>query len=443
MRKLVAGMLAATAPAWAAYQYYVNDSLRAIDPVAWSASGQLSPGAAGMAVPDANGGSLISRVPIPGGGSEAEVAMTVTLSASGGTYTAFLQASPDARTGNANAGSYLAFEMQNPQFDAARNCGANFVLLQSVAGKSSLLAAFPHSCRNGMVMRMAVHGGTVLIWPDQADAMEFQIGASGAGQPGIGAYGAPAGNAIAQVRLGAIDRTAPSAVDSHKLAASVFRTRVELKWAAAADDANGIGLAGYWIYRDGIYLGRTANLYFADEAVAAGEQHAYLVRALDGHFNFAAGSAITVTTPNPQLTPITTPLPTTTPPTRIGTKGPEPRATAGTPQADSGGGLDPRRTGVRALGSYWGGGGENIDAISGNLNFTIALFSPQTRNGNKTTFALSYNSQIWRQDGGGITLLGQDTGYCDLNHKMAVLNHKVAGDSETNDRRRTSRTLDR
>ncbi|HTX54656.1 MAG TPA: hypothetical protein VMD08_14705, partial [Candidatus Baltobacteraceae bacterium] len=95
----------------------------------------------------------------------------------------------------------------------------------------------------------------------------------------------------------------------------------------------------------------------------------------------------------------------------IGTKGPEPRAMAGTPQADSGGGLDPRRTGVRALGSYWGGGGENIDAISGNLNFTIALFSPQTRNGNKTTFALSYNSQIWRQDGGGITLLGQDTGY--------------------------------
>ncbi len=85
--------------------------------------------------------------------------------------------------------------------------------------------------------------------------------------------------------------------------------------------------------------------------------------------------------------------------------------TVGTPQADSGGGLDPRRIGVRALGSYWGGGGENIDAVSGNLNLTIPLLKPTSRNGTTIPIALSYNSQIWRKDSTGVTFLGQDTGF--------------------------------
>jgi hypothetical protein len=113
--------LAAT-PAWGAgYQYYINDTLSSLNAQAWSSSGQLSPGSAGLVATDANGGSLISRVPIPGGGSEAEVALTIALNASGGTYTAFLQASPDARTGSAQSGSYLAFEMQNPSSTPTRS----------------------------------------------------------------------------------------------------------------------------------------------------------------------------------------------------------------------------------------------------------------------------------------------------------------------------------
>ena len=137
-------------------------SLQSINAAAWSSTGQLSPGTAGLGASASNGGSLISHVPIPGGGSDAEVAITISLNASGGVYTAFLQASPDARTGSSGSGSYLAFEMQNPQFDAENKiCSANFVLLQSVAGKVSVLAAFSHSCRNGMRMRMAVHSGVV------------------------------------------------------------------------------------------------------------------------------------------------------------------------------------------------------------------------------------------------------------------------------------------
>ena len=45
------------------------------------------------------------------------------------------------------------------------------------------------------------------------------------------------------------------------------------------------------------------------------------------------------------------------------------------------------RTGVRAAGSYWGAGGENIDMVSGNLNFTVGLLNPTNRSGAKTTIA--------------------------------------------------------
>ena len=243
------------------------------------------------------------------------MALTIALNSSGGVYTAFLQASPDARTGSASAGSYLAFEMQNPQFDATNKmCSANSLVLQSVAGKVSLMAAFSHSCRNGMQMRMAVHGGVLLVWPDQPQAMEFYLGANGTGQPGVGAYGAPSANSISLVQLGAIDRTPPSAVDASQLTASVFRTRVELRWAPAVEDASGIGVAGYWVYRDGLYLLRTSKTYCMDETVLPGETHSYSVIALDGHLNFAPPGSITITTPTQQLTALTATIPATPPP---------------------------------------------------------------------------------------------------------------------------------
>ena len=61
---------------------------------------------------------------------------------------------------------------------------------------------------------------------------------------------------------------------------------------------------------------------------------------------------------------------------------------------------DARGVGVRGDGSYWGGGGEQIDMRTGNLNFTIPLLNAQSRNGG-VTFALNYNSQNWRYDASG------------------------------------------
>jgi RHS repeat-associated protein len=83
----------------------------------------------------------------------------------------------------------------------------------------------------------------------------------------------------------------------------------------------------------------------------------------------------------------------------------------GTPGADSGNGMDPRRIGVRPLGSYWGAAGEDIDTTSGNLNFSIPLLKVLSRGGWSVAFALSYNSQIWRKDAAGTWWLGYDSGY--------------------------------
>ncbi len=67
--------------------------------------------------------------------------------------------------------------------------------------------------------------------------------------------------------------------------------------------------------------------------------------------------------------------------------------------------------GARPTGNYWGGGGEQINMLSRNLNFTTPLIKPQGRGGWGVGFNLSYNSQNWRKDPGAIRQLGRDVGY--------------------------------
>ncbi|MDQ2901330.1 MAG: hypothetical protein M3Y07_16265 [Acidobacteriota bacterium] len=45
------------------------------------------------------------------------------------------------------------------------------------------------------------------------------------------------------------------------------------------------------------------------------------------------------------------------------------------------GSIDQRRVGVRLTGAYWGAGGEQMDVLSENLNFTMPLFKAQARGG--------------------------------------------------------------
>jgi hypothetical protein len=287
-------------PLWAAQSYYLTDNMTTIDSSRWTTVGKLAPGTSGLAAPDAAGGSLISRLPVPDGSAEAEVRMTLRLTASGGTYTEFLQATSDSRTGGAGGGTHLAFEMQNPQIDSQGHCVATFLVLQSVAGVTTLLSSFPHSCRDGMVMRMAVHGGVALLWPDETAPLELAVAASGAGSPGIGAYGTPTGNSISEVQLGVIHRTALPAIDKQKIGVSVFRNRIDVQWPAVVDDPAGVGLASYWIARDGQYFMRTTATMFQDLAVKPGETHTYSIAVVDQHYNFSPPVTFTATAPLPQ-----------------------------------------------------------------------------------------------------------------------------------------------
>src|SRR5262249_21766927 len=149
-----------------------------------------------------------------------------------------------------------------------------FVLLQSVAGTASVITTFQHSCRNGMVMRFALHGNLALLWPDETVPVEFTVTPAGVGQPGIGMAQTPGGNAISQAQSGAIDRIAPNSV-STQVSVSPFRFRIDAQWQPTTDDANGSGLAQYIIYRDGNYFMRTTATTLSDETVRPGESHTY------------------------------------------------------------------------------------------------------------------------------------------------------------------------
>jgi hypothetical protein len=113
---------------------------------------------------------------------------------------------------------------------------------------------------------------------------------------------------------------------------------------------------------------------FSDTGLTAATPYTYLIRALDYDLNPSAQDSISVTTP----------------PT---------------------GAIDAREIGVRPTGSYWGGGGEQIDMRSGNLNYTMPILKAMGRGGWSVGFNLAYNSQNWRQDPGGTWRLGEDVGY--------------------------------
>lgn len=293
----IIGLLVTASPQFGAVQYYATDKLTSLSSTTWAVSGKLNPSASGLSAPDPAGGSLISKIPIPDGTSEAEVIMSLTLITSGGTYTEFLGASPDARTAStAGAGSYLAFEMQSPTFDSAHNCVANFVVLQGAAGNVTALASFQHACRNGMFMRLAAQNGIALVWPDEATPIELYT-ALNSGQPGIGAYATPSGNSISEVQLGAIGRTGLPPLNQAAIKTSAFRNRINVHWSGVPVAATSSGLNAYLVYRDGSYLLRTSNVYFVDEAAAPGVTHTYTIYVVDQHFNISQGTSVDVTTP--------------------------------------------------------------------------------------------------------------------------------------------------
>ena len=155
--------------------------------------------------------------------------------------------------------------------------------------------------------------------------------------------------------------------------------QADLNWTGASDNSGGSGLLRYNVYRNSVLIGSTFGTTYIDNAVSPGTNYTYTVKSEDYFANEASGTNVSVQT---------------------GTSG-----SAADPHM-------PRQTGVRALGSYWGGAGENIDMRSGNLNFSLPLLKAQGRHGASLGLGLSYNSQNWRRQNGGAAIpIGYDTGY--------------------------------
>jgi chitodextrinase len=89
------------------------------------------------------------------------------------------------------------------------------------------------------------------------------------------------------------DRAAPTAAGG--LAATPGGGAVVLSWSPSTDD---VGVAGYWLLRDGIVVGAPLGTAFVDDTAAPSRTYTYSVRAYDAAGNVGAETAgLAVTTP--------------------------------------------------------------------------------------------------------------------------------------------------
>lgn len=200
------------------------------------------------------------------------------------------------------------------------------------------------------------------------------------GNPGIGGFNLPSGSGFTAVKVGHHDTVAPYSINSNTVGVSALPNQVNLQWAGTTDDPNGIGLFTYTISRGDAQgnnmtlLGEAYTPEWSDDTAQPNATYTYQINAEDYHGNLSQNTTVAVNTPPSQA-------------------------------------VDPRRIGVRPLGSYWGGAGEQVDTASMNLNFTVPLLTAQGRGNWSVPFNLTYNSQNWRQDSGGTWRLGHDVGY--------------------------------
>jgi chitodextrinase len=91
----------------------------------------------------------------------------------------------------------------------------------------------------------------------------------------------------------AADNQSPGAPGSLS-ATPANATTVQLGWTAATDN---VGVTGYRVYRDGVLIGTTTALSYADSGLQPQTQYSYEVRAYDAAGNVGAPATASVTTP--------------------------------------------------------------------------------------------------------------------------------------------------
>jgi chitodextrinase len=102
---------------------------------------------------------------------------------------------------------------------------------------------------------------------------------------------------------GATSDTTPPTAPANLTATAASPTQVNLSWGASTDD---VGVAGYKVYRDGVFLASASTTSYSDTTVAGGSTHSYTVYAYDAAGNISpASNTATVTTPTDTQPPTT------------------------------------------------------------------------------------------------------------------------------------------
>ncbi|MBI4892181.1 MAG: hypothetical protein HY821_16255, partial [Acidobacteria bacterium] len=381
MRNLV--LLAALAlpalvlPAFGQYSYYYSDNFQyGINGSNWQSNGSWSNSTSPLYSGASAGASLISKIPVPDGTAAYEVRTQVKLDSTGGTYVHYIHATQDAMTGPSPSGTFYSIEWGNVVL--GNGCQMTMTVNQRVNGVFTQRSSSVVGCQQGALNTMqtvVIDNGALTVYLNGM----LVYGTEGAnvipgGQPGVGVINAPAGNGFTLVQMGLLDRTGPGAVDRGRVATTTLPNSVEIQWQSADDGQYGSGVPHYWLRRDGVVIALIRSNYFLDQTVQPGQTYSYTISPVDRHSNDGPSTTFSVTTP-----------------TQAG---------------------EARRVGVRPDGAYWGGAGEQIDMMSGNLNFSVPLLAATRRGGWTLPLGLSYNSQNWRRDNGQAEWnLGRDIGY--------------------------------
>ena len=125
-----------------------------------------------------------------------------------------------------------------------------------------------------------------LIW-DEADIARWQSGALWTDRTPKGSYPAFR-EAAAEVNSGAVVCTAPTPPRSPAARAEPTGNAARITWGASSST---IGVSGYRLFRDGVFLVRTTSLGYVDPNLEVGRAYSYTVRAFDAAGNESAPSA--------------------------------------------------------------------------------------------------------------------------------------------------------
>ncbi|MBL8241703.1 MAG: hypothetical protein JNM66_30030, partial [Bryobacterales bacterium] len=346
----------------------------------WTVNGTVNGNGPGLVSNSSNGGSAIFAGTVPAPTADYESTITMKTTATGGSFVIYARASSNALLGPTLQGSFYAIEFTPTVVGSGCTMAVNYYKYASsvltTLGTQTLACS---ALAAGMKIRTVMRANWIWLMTDKWEAGFVVDGTLTSGRPGFGARSTPAGNGLILGEVYPSDTVAPGTIAAANVRTAVFYNRVDLEWPGVVDDANGSGMAMYQIYRDVNnannyqYMGNFRYSNWSDTTVTAGTTYSYRLHPLDMHLN-ATATVVTVVTPA----------------NGIG---------------------DPRRTGVRPLGTYWGASPENIDLQSGNLSFSLPTVTAQGRGGSAVPFRLSYNSQNWRKDLGGAWKLGMDVGY--------------------------------